>query len=103
VGAAVIPTGRRSREFCSSSTPGSHGRLGSNHHLIEASDRPSPVDQTEHGSGLGRFRWVVERTFAVTPVPPPPRPLRATRDIHEGFRAIGCCLICWRQLAYTAN
>jgi transposase len=55
--------------------------------------------QSEHGSGLGRHRWVVERTFAW---------LRSRRrllirtdrrdDIHEGFLALACCLICWRRL-----
>jgi transposase len=54
---------------------------------------------TEHGSGLGRERWVVERTFAW---------LHQRRrllvrydrraDIHEGFLALACCLICWRRL-----
>jgi transposase len=60
--------------------------------------------QTAHGSGLGRFRWVVERTFAW---------LHQFRrllvryerraDIHEAFLALGCCLICWRRLAQTSN
>jgi transposase len=46
--------------------------------------------QTEHGSGLGKVRWVVERTFAwlhhfkrllVRPLRPPPRdPPRLPRD-----------------------
>jgi transposase len=55
--------------------------------------------QSEHGSGLGRHRWVVERTFAW---------LHSRRrllirtdrrdDIHEGFLALACCLICWRRL-----
>jgi len=54
--------------------------------------------QTDHGSGLGRHRWVVERTFAWLPQPPPP-PRRADRrdDFHEGFLALACCLICWRR------
>lgn len=52
-----------------------------------------------HGSGLGRHRWVVERTFAW---------LHAFKrlhvrweyrsDIHEGFLLLACCLICWRHL-----
>jgi transposase len=55
--------------------------------------------QTEHGSGLGRERWVVERSFAW---------LHQRRrllvrydrraDIHEAFLALACCLICWRRL-----
>ncbi len=60
--------------------------------------------QTAHGPGLGRYRWVVERTFAW---------LHQFRrllvrydrraDIHEGFLAIGCCLICWRRLSETTK
>ena len=55
--------------------------------------------KTGHGSGLGRYRWVVERTFAWLH--------RMKRllvryerraDIHEAFLAIGCCLICFRRL-----
>jgi transposase len=55
--------------------------------------------QTEHGSGLGRQRWVVERTFAW--LHNHRRLLVRTDrrdDIHEGFLALACCLICWRQL-----
>ena len=55
--------------------------------------------KTTHGSGLGRYRWVVERTFAWLH--------RMKRllvryerraDIHQAFLAIGCCLICFRRL-----
>jgi transposase len=55
--------------------------------------------QTEHGSGLGRQRWVVERTFAW--LHNRHRLLIRTDrrdDIHEGFLALACCLICWRRL-----
>jgi len=54
---------------------------------------------TENGSGLGRWRWVVERTFAWL------NQFRRLRvryekraDIHEAFLALGCILICWRFL-----
>jgi transposase len=54
---------------------------------------------TDHGSGLGRWRWVVERTFAWL------NQFRRLRvryekraDIHEAFLALGCALICWRFL-----
>jgi transposase len=54
---------------------------------------------TEHGSGLGRRRWVVERTFAWL------NQFRRLRvhyekraDIHEAFLSLGCALICWRFL-----
>ena len=54
---------------------------------------------TEHGSGLGRYRWVVERTFAW--LHQFKRLLvRYDRraDIHEAFLALGCCLVCYRRL-----
>jgi transposase len=54
---------------------------------------------TEHGSGLGRQRWVVERTFAWL------NQFRRLRiryekraDIHEAFLALACILICWNIL-----
>jgi transposase len=56
--------------------------------------------QTEHGSGLGRVRWVVERTFAW--LHHFKRLLvRYDRrhEIHEAFLAIGCCLVCFRRLS----
>jgi transposase len=55
--------------------------------------------QTEHGSGLGRVRWVVERTFAW--LHKLKRLLvRYDRrvEMHEAFLAIGCCLVCFRRL-----
>jgi len=55
---------------------------------------------TEHGSGLGRARWVVERTFAW--LHHFKRLLvRYDRraEIHEAFLALGCCLVCFRRLA----
>jgi transposase len=55
--------------------------------------------QTEHGSGLGRVRWVVERTFAH--LHNFKRLLvRYERrgDMHEALLALGCCLICFRRL-----
>jgi transposase len=55
--------------------------------------------QTEHGSGLGRYRWVVERTFAW--LHNFKRLLvRYDRrhEIHEAFLALGCCLVCFRRL-----
>ena len=60
--------------------------------------------QTEHGSGLGRHRWVVEGTFAW--LHNCRRLLiRSDRrdDIHEGFLARGCCLICWRRLEVSSR
>jgi IS5 family transposase len=56
--------------------------------------------RTEHGSGLGRWRWVVERTFAWLSQF---RRLRVRydkrADIHEAFLSLGCALICWQSLS----
>lgn len=55
--------------------------------------------ETGHGSGLGRYRLVVERTFAW--LHQFKRLLvrydRRT-EIHEAFLALGCCLVCYRRL-----
>jgi transposase len=55
--------------------------------------------KTKHGSGLGRERCVVERTFAWLHQR---RRLLVRYDrraeIHEAFLALACCLICWRRL-----
>lgn len=55
--------------------------------------------QTEHGSGLGRVRWVVERTFAH--LHNFKRLLvryERRAEMHEALLALGCCLICFRRL-----
>jgi len=51
---------------------------------------------------LGRWRWVVERTFAWL------NQFRRVRvrydkraDIHEAFLSLGCALICWQSLCKT--
>lgn len=53
---------------------------------------------TPHGSGLGVYRWVVERTLAWL------HQFRRLRvryerraDIHEAFLSIGCSLICFKR------
>jgi transposase len=55
--------------------------------------------RTENGSGLGKTRWVIERTLAWLHQP---RRLRVRyerrSDIHEAFLALGCIMICWNQL-----
>lgn len=52
-----------------------------------------------HGSGLGKKRWVVERTISWLHQY---RRLRVRyerrADIHEALVTIGCCLICFKQL-----
>jgi len=55
--------------------------------------------QTEHGTGLGRHRWIVERTFAW--LHNHRRLLLRTdrrHETHEAFLSLACCLICWRRL-----
>lgn len=54
---------------------------------------------TLHGTGLGTYRWVVERSFAWL------HGFRRLRirwersaDIHEAFLKLACCLITHRQL-----
>lgn len=57
---------------------------------------------TEHGSGLGKTRWVVERTIAWL------HQFRRLRirferlaQMHEAFLKLGCAIICWRFLKAT--
>lgn len=56
--------------------------------------------RTPHGSGLGRIRWVVERTLSWL------HQFRRLRirfdrrqDIHQAFLSLSCALVCWRKLA----
>ena len=58
-----------------------------------------PHRNTEHGSGLGKRRWVVERTISWL------RQFRRLRvrydrraDIHSAFLTLACAMICWRRL-----
>ena len=55
--------------------------------------------RTEHGSGLGVFRYVVEQTIALL------HQFRRLRtrfdkrdDVHEAFMSLGMSMICWRRL-----
>lgn len=54
---------------------------------------------TEHGSGLGKKRWVVERTLSWLHQY---RRLRVRfekrADINEAFLILGCIMICWSAL-----
>jgi len=56
----------------------------------------------DHGSGLGRDRWVVERTFAWL------HGFRRLRiryerlaELHEAFMRLGCAVIWQRMLTRT--
>jgi len=55
--------------------------------------------ETDHGPGLGRYRWIVERTFVWLQ--------QFNRllvrydqraESHEAFLALVCCLVCFRRL-----
>ena len=58
-----------------------------------------PRRSTEHGSGLGTYRWVIEQSMALL------HWFRRLRirweirdDIHEAFLSLACAIICWRRL-----
>jgi transposase len=55
---------------------------------------------SEHGSGLGRWRWVVERSFAWLHDFRRLR-IRWERDpnLHIASLTIACAAICWRFLS----
>nr|WP_225321140.1 IS5 family transposase [Streptomyces luteolifulvus] len=54
---------------------------------------------TEHGSGLGVHRWVVEQSFALLHWFRRLRTRWEIRDdIHEAFLSLACAIICWRRL-----
>ena len=55
--------------------------------------------RSEHGSGVGRLRRVVDRRFALAALLPSPR-LRWERrpEIHAAFMHLGRAIICQRYL-----
>ena len=59
---------------------------------------------TEHGSGLGVYRWVAEGAVALL------HWFRRLRirweirdDIHQAFVTLGCAIICWRRLRASVS
>jgi transposase len=61
-----------------------------------------PLRRKIHGSGLGKTRWVVERTISWL------HQFRRLRvryerraDIHKAFVSLACAMICWRKLETT--
>jgi hypothetical protein len=75
--------------------------------IVEVVSKPGSGSQftviarrgTRHGSGRGRYRWVVEQAIALL------HWFRRLRirweirdDIHGAFLTIGCAIICWRRL-----
>ena len=54
---------------------------------------------TEHGSGLGKFRWFVERTISwLHSLGRLRRRLDRLTEIQEAFLRLGCAVICVRVL-----
>ena len=54
---------------------------------------------SEHGSGLGKYRYVVEAAFDWLFNQRRLRVRYEKRDdIHEAFLVIGCFLICWKRI-----
>lgn len=58
-----------------------------------------PARKMVHGSGLGKTRWVVERTLSWL------HQFRRLRvryerrsEIHQAFLSLACALLCWRRL-----
>lgn len=59
--------------------------------------------KTAHGSGLGKERWVVERTISWLHQHRRLRVRYERRpDIHEAFLSIACSLICLKHLERSA-
>lgn len=75
------------------------------HRQVIRSRRIIPVlaqRRTEHGSGLGVTRWVVERSLSWLHQFKKLRVRFERRsDIHEAFLKIGCILICWNCLQWS--
>jgi len=53
---------------------------------------------TENGSGLGGYRWVVERAHAWVHHFCRLRRFKRRADIHEAFLKLDCSLVCWSAL-----
>ncbi|MBP0596169.1 transposase [Paraburkholderia sp. LEh10] len=68
------------------------------HYTLRASTLKIARRGEPHGSGLGKTRWVVERTISWLHNF---RRLRIGFErlafIHEAFMKIACCIICWRR------
>jgi transposase len=57
---------------------------------------------TEHGSALGKHRWIVERTLSWL------HQFRRLRvryerraDVHEALLTLACSIVCWRKLKHA--
>jgi transposase len=55
--------------------------------------------ETEHGSGLGRVRWVIERTFAhLHNFKRLVVRFERRGEMHAALLGLACCLVCFRRL-----
>jgi hypothetical protein len=69
--------------------------------ILDLSDLAKPLAKrwTENGSGLGIYRWVVERTHSWLHQNRRLRIRYEKRDdVHQAFLTIGCIKICWNHL-----
>ncbi|RQP33759.1 transposase [Burkholderia ubonensis] len=59
---------------------------------------------SSHGSGLGKTRWFIERSFAWLHEFRRPR-IRYERyaHVHEACLSLACCLICWNKLETASD
>ena len=57
------------------------------------------IRYSKHGCGLGRWRWVVERTFAwLNQFRRQCLQYEKRPDLHLVFLTLACILICWKFL-----
>jgi IS5 family transposase len=57
--------------------------------------------KTEHGSGLGSWRWVVERTFAwLHQFHRLQVRYERSEQTHQALLDLACCLICFKRLQH---
>lgn len=61
------------------------------------------IPTTSHGSGLGKTRWVVERTIAWLHSFRRLKIRYERHAIHEAFLSLACSLICWSRLKHYMN
>ncbi|WP_370542738.1 transposase [Burkholderia ubonensis] len=59
---------------------------------------------SSHGSGLGKTRWFIERSFAWLHVFRRPK-IRCERyaRVHEALLSLACCLIFWNKLKTASD
>ena len=95
---------------CSRASRGVSGIRGAGRSMLHAAGEiewSRAIADSSHvqaKTGLGRERWVVERTFAW--LHNRRRLLLRTdrhHETHEAFLSLACCLICWRRLESSSG